>query len=187
MTDPIFQDENSPSDFLLVDAIPDDRQAETSGGSILTTASGSGGLDTPASAGPALPATRLQLVRPQPGNGQGYFTMLHKLAGRRQFAKPFNNYYGKGTNGKLVHRGIPAMPIAKAEHNTCLIDTFLANRSLSGFLTRPEQALALHIDDEPHATSVYYVNHMDQTPRDMEAPRQAYAGSYFCTLVDDRD
>ena len=86
MTDPIFQDEESSSDGLRVDATPvracgappalaplsAPPQAETSGGSILTTASGSGALDTPASAaaaGPALPATRLQLVRPQPVSG----------------------------------------------------------------------------------------------------------------------
>ena len=204
MTDPIFQDEESSSDGLRVDATPvracgasprkrlaplsAPPQAETSGGSILTTASGRGGLDTPASAGPALPATRLQLVRPQPGNKQDYFTMLHKHAGRRHFSKPFNNHYGQGQYGRWVHRGIPALPIAKAEHNACLLDMFLANRSLSGFLTRPKNARACGdtggwcVEKEPHAESVYYANHMAQTPRVMESPRQAYGGSYFYTL-----
>ena len=49
--------------------------------------------------------------RPQAGNGQSYFTMLHKWAGRRAggFGKPMAGQLGKGSWGKWSYREISSV------------------------------------------------------------------------------
>ena len=89
-----------------------------------------------ANAAPPPAAIRIaRLRRPQLGNHKDCFSKLHYAAGRRQWGKLCNNYFGSGKAGQWSDRAIAALPLRAGESEglfKLFVGRFLDARSLLG-------------------------------------------------------
>ena len=143
------------------------------------------------------PAARGRILsRPQAGNGQMYFGMLHRWAGRKAggFGRPAGKS-GNGTWAQHVHRFIP--PVLEQFGTTCvsyhvymgdllqLFDQWLHERHLSDHVIRAVDGpqFPSRVDDREMSmpTSFYYrVQTEILDPADWI---MNFHGTYFYTLV----
>ena len=120
------------------------------------------------------------LRRPQPGNHQDYYSLLHYRSGRRHWSAPFHAR-GRGSHARWWHRAIPALAIDGPEHtrlNELFRDRFLNSRSLDGVFRLADGHCRLPLD--PHCQVFYYEDVSQDRPRDDWLI--AYAGTYFTCL-----
>jgi len=138
---------------------------------------------------PPLPNVQI-LSRPQPGNGQNYFDVLHRVAGREGWGRPLD--MGKGSYGKHAHREIFSLEMmgtpVDVDRQLLLFDSWLEQRSLQELVKRHREAQTLSsiLSEPPRlpvGTSAYYsIGQRDGGALGAGARvRQAFCGSYFYT------
>lgn len=147
---------------------------------------------------PGPPMIRL---RPQAGNGQGYFSMLHKWAGRSAggFGRPMAGQLGKGSWGKWSHRCISSVSDDRKlseeskfyivekynDESTELFGRWLTARNLQGYVTRDDRAPQYHelLNAGAFCTEARVSHYYRVGLDDFEGEWvRAYHGTYFYVL-----
>ena len=143
--------------------------------------------------------------RPQAGNGQNYFTILHQWAGRAAggFGKPMGGLLGQGKYGKWAHRHISSVRDERKlsdekkisildgynEASAKLFEQWLSERNLLGYVQRVNAPQFYELLMNGGVTyhgwrpseSHYYEMPLDIDYHDGRWVR-AYHGTYFYTL-----